>query len=350
MAQTQLLAQGLTGNSRTLPDFPTLTQPDDISCGPTSAAMVLRWYGIDAGIERCKTKSGTRWLELGDFKVGMTMPSGLADCLNSFGVPSRVVGANNDDIVRYIDQGRPPILLVRSGVKTWHWLVVIGYYDDGARFKLSDPAGHQWTINQGTLDAAWTFSADLEGNATGGRRCAPCGGSGKLASARVPCTNCAGSGKMISGLQVKKCGKCDGAGKINVSGGKCLVCSGTGNSPDSYRKVVETARVTGHTLVVPDRGRSGSGGSGGGSKVAKIEYSIKNESGRVVRFTMQPSGKSYSLEAGKTFSGTSNQVDGKAPSITLSDSRRTISLTNGNHKFWWKKDEARVAFDLNYEK
>ncbi len=166
-----LFAQGLTGPNGSLSGFPNLKQPDDISCGPTCAAMVLRWYGVDAGIERCKTKSGTRWLQMGEYKVGMTLPSGMVNCLNSFGVPSRALKGSIKDIENYIDQKRPPILLVRSGVKTWHWVVAMAYGDAG--IKLSDPSGQQWNISRSTLDAAWTFSADLSGNKTGGRRCAP---------------------------------------------------------------------------------------------------------------------------------------------------------------------------------
>lgn len=329
-------ASSTIADSQTLADFPNLKQPDDISCGPTCACMVLRWYGVNAGLERCKTKSGTRWFELGEYKVGMTLPSGVSDCLDSFGVPSRHVIGTTADVMRYVDQNRPPILLVRSGVKTWHWVVVSGYSQNGAVFSVSDPSGERYDIKSSTLDAAWTFSHDLAGQATGGRRCSPCGGSGKLASARVTCTNCAGSGKMISNLQVKKCGKCDGSGKINVPGGECLVCSGSGNSPDMYRKVVESAKVSGHTLVVPNRG-----------KLFQVEYTIKNDAGRTVNFQMQPSGKSYSLEAGRTFTGKSNEVNGKDPTITITDTGKTYRLTPGNHKFWWMKDEKRVGLDLN---
>ena len=85
--------------------------------------------------------------------------------------------------------------------------------------------------------------------------------------------------------------------------------------------------------------------NGGGGQVVKIEYTIKNNSGRVVRFQMQPSGKSYTLDAGKTFSGTSHEIDGTAPTITLSDSNHTYKLTVGNHKFWWMSDKTRIGFD-----
>lgn len=83
----------------------------------------------------------------------------------------------------------------------------------------------------------------------------------------------------------------------------------------------------------------------GGKQPVAIRYTIKNASGRVVKFQMQPSGKSYSLGVGETFKGTSHEVSGKAPTITLSDSRRTFKLTAGDHKFWWIRNEKRIGFD-----
>lgn len=91
---------------------------------------------------------------------------------------------------------------------------------------------------------------------------------------------------------------------------------------------------------------NGGAGNGGDQKKA-IKYTIKNGTGRTVRFTMQPSGKSYALAAGDTFTGTSYEVNGKAPTVTLSDSGRVVRLTAGNHKLWWKSNENRAALDLN---
>ncbi len=82
----------------------------------------------------------------------------------------------------------------------------------------------------------------------------------------------------------------------------------------------------------------------------RVKYTIFNGTGRTVRFSMQPGGRSYSLDRGKTFSGTSSATDGRQPTITLTDSGRTIKLVSGDHKFWWNDDESRVAFDLNYKK
>lgn len=84
---------------------------------------------------------------------------------------------------------------------------------------------------------------------------------------------------------------------------------------------------------------------GGKDTIVPIKYTIKNASGRGVRFKMEPSGKSYVLDAGKTFSGTSHEVNGKAPTITITNSGRTYKLTAGDHKFWWMSSENRVGFD-----
>lgn len=89
------------------------------------------------------------------------------------------------------------------------------------------------------------------------------------------------------------------------------------------------------------------GPRGTGSTTSKVRYTIRNDSGRTVRFSMRPSGKSYELAAGRTFTGTSSQVDGKPPSMTITNTGCTYRLTSGNHKFWWMKSEGRIGFDRN---
>lgn len=89
------------------------------------------------------------------------------------------------------------------------------------------------------------------------------------------------------------------------------------------------------------------GPQGTGSTTSKVRYTIRNDSGRTVRFSMRPSGKSYELAAGRTFTGTSSQIDGKPPSMTITNTGRTYRLTSGDHKFWWMKSEGRIGFDRN---
>lgn len=80
-------------------------------------------------------------------------------------------------------------------------------------------------------------------------------------------------------------------------------------------------------------------------EVVAVRYTIENTSGRDIRFEMQPSGKNYKLEAGKTFKGTSYEINGKAPTMKVTDTNRTYKLTAGDHKFFWMKKEDRVGFD-----
>lgn len=100
-----------------------------------------------------------------------------------------------------------------------------------------------------------------------------------------------------------------------------------------------------YKLVPSGPGDSGPGKPPANDTVVKVKYTIKNESDKTVRFSMKPSGKSYTLAAGKLFTGTSNEVNGKAPSMTLADSNKTYKLTAGNHRFWWMAKEKRVGFD-----
>jgi hypothetical protein len=319
---------GLTGNAD-IANFPSIVQPDGISCGPVCCAMLLKYYGKSAGTGPLKTAAGTRFYQGPNatgqqIKVGLTLPSGIKNAIASYGVFPVEQQGTIDDVERLINSQKPPILLVRSGSEFWHYVIAIGHrYNNrsGRReIKLADPADSQpYWIEEGKLDAAWTFSHDLKGNSMQGRKCRHCGGSGSLA-----------------------------VGPVKT---KCVLCNGDGRETDYYRKIVESAGASGHTMVWvkhPTRGVTGQLATGAPSTV-EIRYTILNDTGRTVNFSMQPSGKSYTLRAGKTFSGTSRQIDGKAPTITLADSGKTTALRSGKHKFWWKRDESRVALDLNYE-
>ena len=110
-----------------------------------------------------------------------------------------------------------------------------------------------------TLDAAWTFSHDLNGKKIEPPKCRICGGSGKIAKGWTSCPVCGGSGtiKIKKGfVDIKtKCTACSGRGKWESGGAKCVACDGDGRETDWHRKAVETAKVTGHTFIVPSAGR-----------------------------------------------------------------------------------------------
>jgi hypothetical protein len=179
------------------------------------------------------------------------MPRGIETALEEYGLKATLqTRASLADVHRYIDQGRPPILLVRSGVKTWHYVVAIGYSRGEQKTILASPGqpGWEWKPANGTLDAAWTFSHDMDGHDCKGRKCRICGGKGKLIN--VKCLLCGGSGK----IEAKLFGKVIGSTNCTCNGGrmtkKCNVCGGDGQETDFFRKGVEMF-VSGHTLIVP---------------------------------------------------------------------------------------------------
>ena len=256
-----LLVQSTASAKIALENFPHFLQPDGISCGPTCASMVLKWYGINAGIGPLKTRCHTRFYSGPNFagkkiQVGLTIPEGVERGLEYYGVPATVGTGSLGDVIDLINQRRPPILLVRSGVKTWHYVVACGYDLEKQTILLSDPGGNPnevpgpWWISAATLDQAWMFASDLHGNATGGRTCHLCAGQGQQ---WTNCPACGGRGKIsgtVLGRKVSmKCLACGGQGRWSA---QCPACGGSGAETDFYRKIVETVGVSGHTMIVPD--------------------------------------------------------------------------------------------------
>lgn len=238
------------GADKLLPGFPIYGQPDGISCGPTSASMVLKYYGFSAGIGPLKTQANTRWFEFGGYKVGMTHPGNLSDAMNVYTRGVGVFSATTQDLKRFVDQGRPTIVLLRSGSTTWHYVVVIGYRNDGQSFTIADPGngGYTHEMTAANLNGAWQFSHDMEGNYIPDRKCGNCHGSGNI---WTKCPTCHGSGKLSGPFGTwTKCTFCSGQGKWSAH---CPICGGKGTQTDGYRKVVETAGASGHTAVLIDR-------------------------------------------------------------------------------------------------
>ncbi|MEX2168348.1 MAG: hypothetical protein WD851_03485 [Pirellulales bacterium] len=91
-----------------------------------------------------------------------------------------------------------------------------------------------------------------------------------------------------------------------------------------------------------------SGTSGEGSPTGRIDYTLWNDTKEVVRFRL-PTGKVYSLNPGERekYYNTGNPDTLRIHVLNTDGKYR---LENGNHKFWWKKDERRIAFDRNYKK
>jgi hypothetical protein len=205
-----------------IPNFPVIKQPDKISCGPTCCSMILHYYGVAAGVDQLKEIAGTTLFKMGDDEVGFTWPSKVEKSLNAFGLATTMTKqAQLNDVVQSVEGGRPPIVLVRSSKKTWHYTIVIGHAK-GELFKMADPLGYTYWLSARTFQNAWAFDGDLRGNPITGNECKICRGKGKVGFA------------------------------------KCLICGGDGSLPDMYRKVVTTnliERVKPNTMIAPNQPR-----------------------------------------------------------------------------------------------
>jgi hypothetical protein len=203
-----------------IPNFPVIKQPDRISCGPTCCSMLLHYYGVAVGVEKLKEIAGTRLFKVGDDEVGFTWPSKVQKSLNTFGLATTMTKeAELKDLVQSVEEGRPPIVLVRSSKKTWHYTIVIGHAK-GELFKMADPLGYTYWLSARTLKNAWSFDGDLRGNPIEGSECKFCRGKGKVGFA------------------------------------KCLICGGDGEMPDMYRSIVTTnviERVKVNTMIAPNQ-------------------------------------------------------------------------------------------------
>ncbi len=206
-----------------LSGFPVMKQPDAISCGPTCCSMLLSYYGVAVGVSKLKEIAGTRLFKMGDDEVGFTWPSKVQKSLSTYGLANTLKKeAQLADVVQAVEENRPPIILVRSSRKTWHYTVVIGHRH-ARLFKLADPLGYTYWLSARTLENAWAFQGDLRGNPITGNSCKLCAGHGKVGFL------------------------------------KCLVCGGDGELPDMYRGIVQSnliERVKANTMIAPDQAAS----------------------------------------------------------------------------------------------
>ena len=109
-----------------IPGVPFLPQEED-SCGPSSLAMLLRFYGREAGTAEIVRETGT---------AGLRGPliTDLAAAARRRGLEAEVVDLDLERLRERISEGIPVILLVDLGV--WvvsrpHYLLAFGVTRDG---------------------------------------------------------------------------------------------------------------------------------------------------------------------------------------------------------------------------
>ena len=140
-----------------------LTQPDDITCGPTSAAMLLRYYGKDVEIDKIKKITRTVWFNKGGKDFGMTAPELVRRSLQHYGLNSFVKYGNLHDLERIICKNNPCIVLLRSGEWNWHYVVVVGY-DSEFIFFANPTNGEIVGLSRSEFYRSWEWSGDMRGN------------------------------------------------------------------------------------------------------------------------------------------------------------------------------------------
>ena len=141
-----------------------LEQPDGITCGPTSCAMVLKYYGKEVTIDEVKKQTKTHWWTLGKTPIGMTEPSMIKSAMGHFGVPAQMRWGRSLHVLKhFVAQDKPVIVLVRSGDTTWHYVVVTGF--DKEEFTIVDPGpGKTYKMKKDVLDKCWNFTHDMDGD------------------------------------------------------------------------------------------------------------------------------------------------------------------------------------------
>jgi ABC-type bacteriocin/lantibiotic exporter with double-glycine peptidase domain len=148
--------------SYSISDFPLMSQPDEITCGPTTVAMLLEKYNKHASIEQIKKVARTEIIRWKGRPIGGTSPEYVAEALNAFGVSSSMVAATLEKLKFYVSQDRPCIAFVRSGYTTWHYVVVVGY--DEEFIEIADPSGgRRYKLETRKFMGAWTFETDMNG-------------------------------------------------------------------------------------------------------------------------------------------------------------------------------------------
>ncbi len=216
-----LLPRDSHPDSYRIENFPTVSQPDEITCGPTSLLMCLRHFGVNVELDEVKAKTKTEWFTHNRQHIGMTSPDYISKTFRQYGIPATVRRSNIDNLKHEVSRGRPVIVLVRSSKTTWHYVVVIGF--STTFVTVADPAGGRiWDMETKAFSDSWAFLGDMRGRPAADQ-CSICNGTGHWMSANL--------------------------GPLSI----CEVCSGTGKKIDVVGILLSTADVYPNTMIIPAR-------------------------------------------------------------------------------------------------
>lgn len=138
-----------------------VSQPDEVTCGPTSAAMILQHYGKGVSVEEVAGHAKTHWFRYRNKPIGMTSPDYLCVAMQRY-LSVELKYGNVDVLKHYVAQGRPCIVNVRSGSDSWHYIVVYGFTQE--KIKFADPGGGVLReMDIITFDRCWGWTHDMNG-------------------------------------------------------------------------------------------------------------------------------------------------------------------------------------------
>lgn len=281
---------------------PYLAQPDGHTCGPTSAVMLLKYYGKRSDINTMKSKARTSYFDVKvpgtavkvfTFKKsdwGYTNPNHLRNALNDYLMVTKKEGASVQDIASAIQKNRPVIALVRNGMTTFHYFVIVGYetnrQNQVTHWVIVDTDGRApQRISHSNFMRSWDFEpVDYYTGAKERFECRACKGDGK---AWTKCVTCSGSGKWSAFGGWTKCTACSGTGKWSS---KCPVCFGKGRFHDFVLDAVNIAGVKRRTIIVPNSSPSFPGGSSGTSSGSSSGTSGSTSGGGTSSSSHHPGG------------------------------------------------------------
>jgi hypothetical protein len=203
-------------NSHQLKDFLKFEkQPDDITCGPTCASMVVSYYGKNVNCSDLESYVLSK-ATLAGRRFGFSLPAGISKGLRHYDVKNRILRGNINELKWHVSNNKPTIVLLRSANDLWHYVVVIGYTQNDICIADPDNGKKEWMLKDVFL-RSWSFKSDMEGNPVG-NLCWLCKGSGSFLY--LPCDVCLGSGYM-----------------------------------DGYRSAILSAGIYSYTMIVPNSGK-----------------------------------------------------------------------------------------------
>jgi uncharacterized protein YvpB len=97
-------------------DFPLIIQPDGFTCGPTSIAMVLKYYGKEHSVAEVRKIALTDFLKVhwkGEERRG-SYPLFIPTTFWYYGIHAKMKQGDLAELKSYISQDRPVVVIVRS--------------------------------------------------------------------------------------------------------------------------------------------------------------------------------------------------------------------------------------------